>query len=58
MANVTPFREARHAEKNTQTQGRSGTGTPMRKGPAVKSVSSASNGSFPNAPSHKGRGKV
>lgn len=58
MANITPQREARFAEKNTQKMGRSGSGTPMRKGPAVKSSPPSPNGSFPNSPSHKGRGKV
>ena len=57
MANITPQREARFAEKSTQMQGRSGAATPTKKGPAVGKTGQK-NGSFPNAPSHKGRGKV
>jgi hypothetical protein len=58
MAKITPFREARFDEKNTQPMGRSGSTTPKKRGPAVKSSPPSPNGSFPNSPSHKGRGKV
>lgn len=58
MANITPMREAVFKEKSTQKMGRSGAKVNMKSGPAVGKTGGTKNGMFPNAKSHKGRGKV
>lgn len=44
MANITKEREARFDERNTQPEGRTGSATPTKTGPAVKASPAHPNG--------------
>jgi hypothetical protein len=59
--NISGPRVGAFKESNTAPQGRATKGHKIKMGPAVSGGASASrvaNSSFPNAKSHKGRGKV